>query len=161
MLIGIMSDSHDKHETVRQVVALFDRLGVKHIIHCGDVGGQAVFDELVGRPVTFVWGNMDHQQRELSPYLEGAGISAPTATPTLITLDEKRFAIYHGHERGFDQAPFSLDVDYILHGHTHVARDESINGIRIINPGALFRARPKSAATLNTTTGELSYYEIA
>lgn len=160
MLIGIISDSHDQHEIVRTAMVLLDRLGVQHVIHCGDVGGQAVFDELVGRPVTFVWGNMDSGQRQLEPYLEGAGIRPPSAVPTQITLDGKRIAVFHGHERGFADSPFALDVDYILHGHTHVARDESINGVRVINPGALFRARPKSVATLDTATDELVFHEI-
>ena len=160
MIIGIMSDSHDQHETVRTAVALLDRLGVHHVVHCGDVGGQAVFDELIGRPLTFVWGNTDSQQRQLEPYLDGAGISRPVEIPTRINLDGKRIAVYHGHERGFDDSPFALDVEYILHGHTHVARDESINGVRVINPGALVRARPKSVATLDTATEELVFHEI-
>ena len=77
-----------------------------------------------------------------------------------IELGGKRFAIFHGHERGFENAPYTLDVDYILHGHSHVARDETLNGIRIINPGALHRARPKSFATLETSTDELLFYEL-
>ena len=160
MLIGIMSDSHDHHREVRRAIAMFDRLAVEHIIHCGDVGGQGVFDELVGRPVTFVWGNTDYQRDVLCAYLESVDITAPRATPTRIELGGKRFAIFHGHEKGFENAPYKLDVDYILHGHSHVARDESLNGVRIINPGALHRARPKTVATLETSTDELTFYEV-
>ena len=160
MLIGILSDSHGRDRVVRRALALFDRLGVKHVIHCGDVGGAEVFDELVGRPCTFVWGNMDFPDDGLRAYLESVGIDAPTGVPTRRALDGKRFAVFHGHEPGFDAAVSSLDVDYLLHGHTHIARDERFNGKRIINPGALHRAREKTVATLDTRSDALAFHVI-
>ena len=160
MLIGLLSDSHGRHRAVRNATALFEELGVGHIIHCGDVGGMHVFDELVGRPLTFVWGNCDVPDSGLLAYLKTVGISVPAEIPTRIDLDGKRFAVFHGHERGFDVAIDTLDVDYILHGHTHVVWDERINDKRIINPGALYRARPKTIATLDTAMDQLNFYEI-
>jgi len=160
MLIGILSDSHGRHLAVRQAMALFDRLAVKHVIHCGDVGGLAVFDELVGHPLSFVWGNTDTPDNGLFAYLESVGLSPPETIPLRVTLGNKTFAVFHGHERSFDLAPHSLDVDFILHGHTHLTRDESFHGKRIINPGALHRARTKPVATLDTSTGQLTFHEI-
>lgn len=160
MLIGLLSDSHGQHEAVRRAVSLFDTLGVEHIIHCGDVGGIAVFDELVGRPCTFVWGNTDIVNAGVLAYLDTVGIPAPSELPTRIELGGKRFAVFHGHERNFDEAPRRLDVDYILHGHTHLRRDDRVHGKRIINPGALYRARCKTVATLDTTIDKLRFHEI-
>ncbi len=160
MLVGILSDSHGRHLAVRQAMALFDRLAVKHVIHCGDVGGTPVFDELVGRPLSFVWGNTDTPDNGVFAYLESVGLSPPETIPLRVTLDNKSFAVFHGHENGFDDAPHALDVDFILHGHTHLARDESFKGKRIINPGALHRARTKTVATLDTSTGQLTFHEI-
>ena len=68
--------------------------------------------------------------------------------------------IYHGHERGFRDAPYRLDVDYIFHGHSHQIRDEQLDGVRIINPGALCRANPKTVATLDTETDQLTFHKI-
>ncbi len=160
MLIGILSDSHGRGAAVRQAMVLFDKLGVEHVIHCGDIGGTAVFDELVGRPCTFVWGNMDCPDSGLAAYLHTVGIRPPDGVPLRLTLDGKTFAVFHGHERGFNRAVATLAVDYILHGHTHVVRDERRQQTRIINPGALHRARRKTVATLNTTTGELVFRTI-
>ena len=53
-----------------------------------------------------------------------------------------------------------LDVDYILHGHTHVARDDRRSRTRIINPGALRHARRKTVATLDTSSGKLTLHDI-
>lgn len=160
MLIGILSDSHGRAAAVRQAMALFDELGVEHVIHCGDIGGTTVFDELVGSHCTFVWGNMDHPESGVVAYLHTVGIRPPDATPRRLTLDGKTFAIFHGHERGFNLAVATLAVDYILHGHTHVTRDERRQQTRIINPGALYRARRKTVATLNTATDELVFRAI-
>ena len=76
MLIGILSDSHGRHLAVRQAMQLFDEHGVEHVVHCGDVGGIPVFDEMLGRPLTFVFGNMDFPDTPLYAYLEAAGLKA-------------------------------------------------------------------------------------
>ena len=160
MLIGILADSHGRDQRVRRAMTLFDRLGVEHVFHCGDVGGSEVFDQLVGRQCTFVWGNMDFPDDGLCAYLESVGINAPACVPTQRTVGGKRFAVFHGHEPGFDAAVSSLDVDYILHGHTHIARDERLGGKRVINPGALHRAKEKTVATLDTQSDTLAFHVV-
>lgn len=160
MLIGILSDSHGQHLRVKQAMQLFDRLDADYVIHCGDVGGPAVFDELVGRPCRFVWGNMDVPDNGLLAYLQTVGLEPPGCVPLRLTLDGKSFAVFHGHEPGFRQALDTLDVDYILHGHTHALRNEEIRGKRIINPGALHRARRKTVATLDTSADQLIFHPI-
>ncbi|MFQ5414801.1 MAG: metallophosphoesterase family protein, partial [Phycisphaerae bacterium] len=159
LLIGILSDSHGDHAAVRRAVARFDAFGVGHIIHCGDVGGTAVFEELAGRACTFVWGNTDYADDALLAFLAAAGFTLPATPPTIVSWDGRRVAVFHGHERAFSDAA-SLDVDYVLHGHTHVARDDRTDGKRFINPGALHRARVKTVATLDTTTDVLTFHEI-
>ncbi len=161
LIVGILSDSHGDHGIVARAMALFDSLAVEHLIHCGDVGGQSVFDELVGRALTFVWGNTDYPPPILCAYVESVGFDLPSAEPTRVDLDGKRFAVFHGHEFGFDDAIGTLDVDYILHGHTHCQRDDRCGAQRIINPGALHRARRKTVATLDTATDQLTFHEIA
>jgi predicted phosphodiesterase len=48
--------------------------------------------------------------------------------------------------------------EYVLHGHTHRANDVSIAGLRIINPGALFRARPHTVATLDLARDAVAFW---
>jgi len=160
MLIGICSDSHNRWKALRAALDIFGRVGVERIIHCGDVGGQEAFDELVGRDVHFVWGNTDAPTAGLLAYLEHVGLHPPGKVPLGLELSGRRLAVFHGHEPGFSQAPHVLDVDYILHGHTHERRDERIGSVRMVNPGALHRARVKTVATLNLATDELIYYEV-
>jgi len=141
-------------------MALFDQLGVSHVIHCGDVGGSAVFEELAGRPCTFVWGNTDEPDQSLLIFLRTVGLRPPERVPTTIELGGKTFAIFHGHERGFEAAIDCLEVDYVLHGHTHEPRDEFNNGKRIVNPGALHRARRPTVATVDTVSDQVILYDL-
>lgn len=160
MLIGILSDSHGRHLAVRAALALFDQLGVEHVIHCGDVCGVSVFDELAGRPVTFVWGNCDLPDAGLYAYLQTIDLQVPDNVPTVIELGGRRIAVFHGHEPAFANGSARLDVDYVLHGHTHSKRDERLDNKRIVNPGALHRANPKTVATLDTNTDTVQFYTL-
>ena len=160
MLIGILSDSHDRHLPVRQAIALFDKLGVEHVIHCGDIGGMEVFDEMLGRPLAFVWGNMDFPDTGLYAYLDTADLKPLDDGSPITQIDGKRIAVFHGHESLFHRAIEHLDVDYLFHGHTHVVRDERVGGKRIINPGALHRAARKTVATLDVELDKLIFHEI-
>ncbi len=160
MLVGILSDSHGRTDMVRRAMTLFDQLGVQHVFHCGDVGGVEVFEELVGKPLTFVWGNTDTPTGALLSFLAGAGIAGPDDPPQLAELAGRRIAVFHGHEPGFEPALRNLQVDYLFHGHTHVARDERQAGKRVINPGALQRARIKTVATLDLTNDTVEFYEL-
>ena len=160
MLIGILSDSHGRHRAVRAALELFDELRVTHVIHCGDVGGMGVFDELVGRACTFVWGNTDTMGAGTRAYLRTVGLEPPQAVPTRLELAGRRIAVFHGHEREFSRYHANASLDYIFHGHTHQRRDELIGKVRIINPGALHRAAIKTVATLNLDTGKLTILSV-
>lgn len=160
MLIGILSDSHGAYSMVRKAMELFSRLGVEHVVHCGDVGGISVLDEMVGIPCTFVWGNTDVPELISPAYLQAVGLKEPDEGPAMLNLGGKRIAIYHGHESGFARAPHKLPVDYIFHGHTHRAADSRVGMVRIINPGALYRAPKKTVATLELNNGELRFHEL-
>lgn len=161
MLLGIVSDTHGQAVRLRTAVSLFERLGVDQIVHCGDVGGIRVFDELVGRRCRFVWGNTDVIEPALIAYLRTAGLPIPAAIPLRIETDGKVILVFHGHEAQFREVLAQGSGDYILHGHTHVARDERVGGIRVINPGALHRAAQYTVATLDTLSDAVAFHDIA
>lgn len=160
MILGILSDSHGDVAPVRRALELFDKLGVESIIHCGDVGGEDVFAQFTGRKFWFVWGNTDLLTSGLQAYLKTAGMDAPIHVPLRLELDGRRFAVFHGHEAPFSRAHLQPDADIILHGHTHVQRDEMIGRCRMINPGALHRARVKTVATLDIPRNLLEFHAI-
>jgi predicted phosphodiesterase len=51
-------------------------------------------------------------------------------------------------------------ANYLLHGHTHEPRDERIESTRVINPGALFRARRYTVALLEPEKDRLQFVDV-
>lgn len=158
MKLGIMSDSHGHTTLVRQALTILDRAGAEAIIHCGDVGGLDVLEELAGRRCWFVWGNTDLPRSSWRPHVETLGLPWPNSGVEIM-LDRKRIAVYHGHERAFGEAFAAANHDYLLHGHTHQNDDYHAGRMRVINPGALYRATTRTVALLDLATDEVTFLE--
>jgi putative phosphoesterase len=159
MILGIVSDTHGRITPLRQALELLRAHGAEAIAHCGDLGGLHVLEELAGWRGWFVWGNTDTPQPSWRPAIEALGFDWPTA-PVEFEIDGKWFALFHGHERGFSNALSSDDYDYLLHGHTHEKRDSRKGRMRIINPGALHRAFPRTVALLDVQRDGLQFFNI-
>ena len=52
------------------------------------------------------------------------------------------------------------DHDYVLLGHSHVAGEQRVGRVRLVNPGALHRARVKTVALLDLATDALRWIEV-
>ncbi len=159
MLIGILSDNHDHPKRVARALALLDALGAEAFFHCGDLGGQRVLDQFVGRRLWFVWGNTDDPPPGVEAFLRTVGLPLPVA-PLRVELAGKRIILCHGHEPEFARVVLAPDADYLFHGHTHVRDDRRVGRCRIINPGALHRADPRTVATLDLATDDLRFHVV-
>jgi predicted phosphodiesterase len=79
-----------------------------------------------------------------------------------MTIDGKRFALTHGDDGArIKRILAEQRHDYLITGHTHIKSDRRVGIIRWINPGALFRAREKTVALLETATDTLTYLPVA
>jgi putative phosphoesterase len=160
MLLGVLSDSHGHADvTGRAVRALLDE-GAELLLHLGDIGTEAVLDELAGHPARIVFGNCDWNLRELARYAEGVGIEVDHPAGR-IELGGRRVVFTHGHLAGVVQEALDEGVEYLLHGHTHEVRDERIGRTRVINPGALHRAARYTSALLDPVEDQLRWIPIA
>ncbi len=115
MRIAVIADTHDKlPEAVLTDIALADE-----IWHLGDVKAPAIIDRLgeLGLPVSVVHGNRD----DCAEWPQELTLERGGWTFRLIHAPPKRLGA----------------VDFLLHGHTHVPRDEVIEGVRILNPGTV------------------------
>lgn len=173
MILGILSDSHGRHERVAAALRLLEKHGAERFVHCGDIGGERVLDELAGRPVSFVWGNADYPEESLIAYARRLGLSPPAEVPLRLEVGGSRLCVFHGHETAyvrlvrwlenddFERAAKSLGaLDYVLHGHTHVASDVRLGRVRFINPGALQRAAEYTVATLDVARDDVKFLSL-
>lgn len=159
MRLGVLSDSHGRTDTTRLAVkALLDR-GAELLLHLGDLGSEAVIDELVGHNARIVLGNCDWPSEPLIRYARSVGVIVDHPAGKLEAV-EKRVVFTHGHLDEFVHAAIDEGVEYVLHGHTHEMRDERIERSRVINPGALCRARRYTAAILDLREDRLEFVFI-
>ena len=153
MKIAVISDTHGRTETVQEALRLIAPRLVELIIHCGDID-DAETVALFSKQTHFVFGNCDHDRAGIRAAVTalGATLHEPFG---VLELAGKRLAFLHGDDghllRDLEQAD---TFDYIFHGHTHIAKDENRGRTRVINPGALFRARPKRFVILDLPSGE-------
>jgi putative phosphoesterase len=160
MLLGILSDTHDRYEMMAAAVRALRERGAVYFIHCGDLCEPNMLDNLAGLPSAFVWGNCDFDRTGLQRYGEAIGVHCYGAFGDL-ELAGKRIALLHGDDRTrLDQVIRAQSHDYLFHGHTHLRRDDRIRKTRVINPGALHRATEKTAALLDLEAEKLEYLKI-
>ena len=157
--LGILSDSHGRHERTHKAVQLLLANGASELAHCGDIETEQVIDQLAVITAHLVFGNCDPNWRVLSRYALGLGVLVqhPLAR---FECGGRAFAMTHGHDSDCVAAALKEGVDYVLHGHTHVCRDERHGVTRIINPGALHRASEFTVALLDTDSDELQFLVV-
>jgi putative phosphoesterase len=157
--LGIISDTHGSARIAHRAIDLLLARGATRILHLGDVGSEAVLDLLAGLEATVVFGNCD-DERGLARYAQAIGVQVahPAA---IIEVKDTRIGLTHGHLEGEVSRLLLAQVDFLLHGHTHEIRDERVGGTRVLNPGALHRARRYTAMLLDPATGHAEWLEVA
>jgi hypothetical protein len=137
--IFVLADTHNRlPERVKEIAR-----GADEIWHLGDVCAESILDQLrtIGPQVTVVRGNCDSN----------------TDWPLVVDLvrDGLRLRLQHIPP---DHSP--KDADVVLHGHTHVPRNERRGSILFLNPGCVTRANqgaPPSVAWLEIADGKMNW----
>lgn len=159
MLIGIISDTHDRLTRTTSAIKLLHEAGVETIIHCGDISSASILALFAGTPLYYVMGNND-DDAELRQASQQLGHLHYLGQGEIIELAKKRIGVTHGHLYRMVNELLSEKPDYLFTGHTHCATNEINRGVRCINPGALHRAGEYSIATLNLVTEELRFLPV-
>ena len=142
MRIAVIADTHDRLPP-RVLAAI---RGADEIWHLGDVCGHAIESALAsaGVPLRIVRGNCDSN----------------TGWPFALDFTLEGFRIFLIHIPPPSAPP---GVDLLLHGHTHVPRNEIVGHARFLNPGCITRPNrgaPASFAWLELTRGEGAVWEV-
>jgi putative phosphoesterase len=140
--IFVLADTHDRLPSTLDTFAR----GADEIWHLGDVCAESILDHLraLGPPVILVRGNCD------------SNLEWPLVVD--LVRNDLRFRLQHIPP---DCPPDDCDV--LLHGHTHVPRNEVIGGVRFLNPGCVTRpnrgAAP-SVAFLQISTDKKLHWQL-
>jgi putative phosphoesterase len=133
LTIGVISDTHG----LLRPEAIAALSGSDRIIHAGDVGAPEILDQLAATaPVSAIRGNVDKAAwaRKLpdTEVLEAGGIS-----------------IYILHDLAhLDLKPAAAGFSVVVTGHSHVAKQETRDGVLYFNPGSAGPRRFKLPITL-------------
>lgn len=160
MLVGILSDSHDRLDTLDSIIDLFHSRGVEAVIHAGDFVAPFTIPRLtrLGVPLYAVKGNNDGEVIGLNAKITASGGTFSTY-PLHIELGGRHIFIQH--------EPFGLDApsakyDLIVYGHTH-QQDLRDGSPIILNPGEAcgWLTGTASAALYDTETQNIEIIEVS
>ncbi len=142
--VGVLSDTHG---LLRPEARAF-LLGSDYIVHGGDVGGQAILDELCAiAPLIAVRGNNDMQ-----PW-------AAHLRPTELIRIGNLFAYVIHDLAELDIDPGAAGVSVVISGHSHKPLVSKRDGILYVNPGSCGPRRftlPVSAGEILVNGNEVS-----
>jgi len=137
--IFVLADTHNRFpQRVKEIANNADE-----IWHLGDVCAESILDELraIGPRVAVVRGNCDSNfEWPLVLYLVRAGL---------------KFRLQHIPPQ---ESPD--DIDVLMHGHTHVPRNERRGKVLFLNPGCVTRPNrgsPASVAWLEIVNGKINW----
>jgi putative phosphoesterase len=161
MRIGVVSDTHDRHEAIAEAVRRLQEHQVELILHCGDIESVAAVEAFRPVPTYFVFGNWDRQRQELARAIKQIG-GVHFETFGVLEIGGKRIAWLHSHERRhLRQLEMADYFDYLFYGHTHMREQHRTGRTLVANPGALFRANPRTCIVVDIHSGEIKPLIIA
>jgi hypothetical protein len=134
-MIGIISDSHDNIDAIKEAIAFLNGKNVEMVIHSGDIISPFVarIFEGLNADLKVIFGNNDGDRMMLKMIFEKIGAEVLGEFGSL-TIDGKRICVIHGTEEEIVSALASSGIfDVIIRGHTHEAsiKEDPL----IINPG--------------------------
>ena len=130
MLIGVMSDTHDRLPTIDAGLALFSERKVEAVIHAGDFVAPFAVRRLLRHsgPLHVVYGNNDGERSgllELMPQVQDG--------PLFVELGGRNILIHHFIDWCKQDDIESADI--IITGHTHEVVNRFDRGKLFLNPG--------------------------
>jgi putative phosphoesterase len=159
MRIAIVSDTHSRYATVEAVLKIIEDRAVECIIHCGDIEDAETVWLFPGN-THFVFGNCDSERASLRQAMYGIGATLHEPFGSLELAGNRLAFIHSDDKRQFHQIETSGKFDYLFYGHSHVAEEHSTGATRVINPGALHRARPKTFVILDLDSGSVESVHV-
>ena len=153
MQIAVLSDTHSRYATVEKALGILQARKINVLLHCGDIEDSETVWLFQGFTAHFVFGNCDTERHSIRQAVHGIGETLHDGYG-FVELEGVKIAFTHGDDgRLLHDLETSGAFDFLFYGHTHKAEEHRTGPTRVINPGALHRARPKTFLVLDLATG--------
>lgn len=161
MRIGILSDTHGHLAFTRSAVEALSRFDLEAVLHCGDIGSVNLIPLFDRWTTHFVFGNVDHDERTLRSAIETSGQTCHGRFGSL-ALEGVRIALLHSDDhRLFVDSIASQQWDLVCYGHTHVHEHYREGITAVLNPGAVYRANPRTVAVVTLPNLDFEFIELS
>jgi hypothetical protein len=162
MRLGLISDTHDHQGNVKRALQRLRAEGITTILHAGDVSSPQTLRLFADFDVWLARGNMDHDPglRQVARELFGPGRLRTVHT---VHLNGSVIGLTHSsNTKAWRDLVTSQDYAYVVYGHSHRPEDERVGSTRVLNPGAVNRARWRAPtfAILDLATDEVTLVEL-
>ncbi|MCH7526345.1 MAG: metallophosphoesterase [Planctomycetes bacterium] len=130
MLVGVISDTHDRLPMIDRALRLFEKRGVEAMIHSGDLIAPFAARRLLAYkgPLHVVYGNNDGERAGLKEALPQV-----VDGPLFVELGGKAILVHHFIE--WCKPEEIRRADIVISGHTHEVVNRFEGDKLILNPG--------------------------
>lgn len=143
----IISDTHGNRADLRLLLPKMQ--AADFVVHLGDgAADMTEFKEILAEKLICVSGNCD--------------FFSPLESEVVLEVEGVKILCCHGHKyqikfglSRLKNAAAKLGAAAVFYGHSHRAAIDVIDGIFVINPGALFRVSKKSYCDVTISGGKI------
>jgi len=136
MILGVVSDTHNRIDNVEKIIDIFNTNNVDKVIHTGDItqSKTLVRFKRLNCPLLGVYGNNDLEEQGLIETAKENGFRFQEP-PLSFEIGNRKIAIFHEPDEIESFIKKNPSIKLIIHGHTHRYRNEMVGDVKIINPG--------------------------
>ena len=156
MKIVVISDSHGNIANLKHVLGFTRKIKAGAVIHCGDWDNLAAVETVLACkiPLYAVLGNADIDERiENSLRMQSKKFNKKFLE---VEIDGRKIGVVHSIKYLVSGIKY---LSILFAGHRHYKGGKTINGVKIINPGALHSIKP-SFAVYETDTNEVEFINL-
>lgn len=135
-------------------------LAVDEVIHCGDIGSEAIVELFAPWPTHFVFGNVDDEPERLRAAIQRHGLTCHGRFGHIERCGTRIAFLHSDDPLRFHEACASGRWDIVCYGHTHVPEQRWEGSTLVINPGALYRASVHSLAIIELPSRQVTHVEL-
>jgi len=139
MIVGLISDTHDRLRLIDEAVQRLNEENVELVLHAGDYVAPFVASHFkpLKAPLIGVFGNNDGDRVLLKKKLAELGADLRGRFAFLL-VDGLRVALLHGDQTELMRSLLELEShDVLISGHTHEMKMYRKGKTLVINPGAV------------------------